>query len=58
MAVSLKKFSDSKDHLITLRGESQPVLLRGVSYRNSSAAKVSLRSQYPQMTGFSSGRVL
>jgi hypothetical protein len=58
MAVSLQKFSDSKDHLVSLRETSDPVLVRGVSYKNSSAAKVSLRSKFPQMISFSSGRVL
>lgn len=57
MAVSLKKFSDSKDHLVSLK-DSEPVLVRGVSYKNPSAARVSLRSKFPSMISFRSGRVL
>jgi hypothetical protein len=58
MSISLRKFSDEKDHLITVSNSDKPVLLRGVSFRNIGAARTSLRSKYPQMIRFSSGRVL
>jgi len=58
MSISLRKFSDEKDHLITLSTSDQPVLVRGMSFRNIGAAKTALRAKYPEMTRLSSGRIL